>query len=70
MDERSTRDAEELTGECNLLRSVLVMILTYHEVLMVYNPLGMGSLLGILLMVCCLLGKLSFTEEKLSSSFL
>ena len=46
-DERSTGDAKGLTGECDLLRNVLVMILTYHEVLMVYGPLGGGSLLGI-----------------------
>ena len=45
--ERSTGDAKGLTRECDLLRSVLVMILTYHEVLMVCGPLGKGSLLGI-----------------------
>ena len=42
LDERSTRDAERLTRECNLLRSVLVMVLTNHEVLMVCGPLGKG----------------------------
>ena len=31
-----------LTEECDLLRSVLVMILNYHEVLMVCGPLGRG----------------------------
>ena len=35
---------EDLLGSIILLRSVLVMILTYHEVLMVYDPLGRGYL--------------------------
>ena len=38
---------DDSLGSIILLRSVLVMILTYHEVLMVYGPLGGGSLLGI-----------------------
>ena len=38
---------EDSLGSITQLRSVLVMILTYHEVLMVYGPLGGGSLLGI-----------------------
>ena len=40
LNERSTRDAKGLTRECNLLRSVLVMIPTYHEILMACGPLG------------------------------
>ena len=42
-------------GSILLLRSVLVMILTYHEALMVYNPLG-EKLTRDSLMVCCSLG--------------
>ena len=42
LDERSTKDAEGLTREYDLLRSVLVMVLTYHEVLMVCGPLRKG----------------------------
>ena len=33
---------EDSLGSIILLRSVLVMILTYHEVLTVYGPLGRG----------------------------
>ena len=38
---------EDSPGRRILLRSVLVMILIYHKVLMVYGPLGGGSLLEI-----------------------
>ena len=33
---------EDSLGSIILLRSVLAMILTYHEVLTVYGPLGRG----------------------------
>jgi len=43
LEESSAEDVEELTRECDLsLKSVSVMILTYHEVLMVYGLLERG----------------------------
>ena len=47
---------EDSLGSIILLKSVLVMILTYHEVLMVYGLLKKGQLIGDFLMVCCSLG--------------
>ena len=50
------KDPQGMLEDSLGLESVLVMILTYHEVLMVYGPLKKRVAYWDFLMVCCLLG--------------